>query len=299
LFGGQYPAQLYDPVSGTFSVTGAMADPDHSTATLLMNGKVLFAGGVSVGRSLTAELYDPAAGTFAFTGNMASRRVWQTATLLPDGTALIAGGETDSCTGNFCGFAGSVASAELYDPLSGTFRPTGSMTVPRGVHTATLLDDGRVLIAGGVYYGGIGAFFGSLASAELYTPPVLMPAPALLSLSGDGRGPGAILHAGTRHVAPGNSAIAGEVPSSTNPAVIGEAVEIYCTGLGDGSSRIPPVVTIGGRRAEVLFVGKVRGFAGVNEVHVRVPNGVVPGPAVSVRLTYFGRTSNEVTISVR
>lgn len=87
LFAGQSPAQLYDPVSGTFSLTGAMADPDHSTATLLMNGKVLFAGGVSVARSSTAELYDSAAGTFGFTGHMASRRAWHTATLLPDGTA--------------------------------------------------------------------------------------------------------------------------------------------------------------------------------------------------------------------
>src|SRR2546428_119543 len=53
LFGGQYPAQLYDPVSGTFRLTGAMADPDHSTATLLMNGKVVVAGGVGLGRSFT------------------------------------------------------------------------------------------------------------------------------------------------------------------------------------------------------------------------------------------------------
>lgn len=116
------------------------------------------------------ELYDPSAGTFNSTGDMTSRRVSQSATLLPDGMVLIAGGETDSCAGAVCVFAGTVASAELYDPAAGAFAPTGNMTTPREMHTATRLPDGRVLITGGVYYGVIGVFYGSLASAELYSP---------------------------------------------------------------------------------------------------------------------------------
>ncbi len=286
LFAGQNQAQLYNPVTGAFSLTGAMS-PCLSAATLLANGKVLFAGGECIGRDNSAELYDPTTGAFGLTGNMAWRRVWHTLTLLPNGMVLTAAGETDSCTDNFCVFAGSVASAELYDPSTGAFAATGDMTRPREVHTATLLNDGKVLITGGVYYGGIGSFFGSLASAELYNPPLLVPAPALFSLSGDGRGQGAILHSETHQVA-----------SPDNPANVGEALEIYCTGLTDGSV-IPPQVAIGGRMAEILFFGKAPGFAGLNQVNVRLPSGVAPGSAVPVRLTYLGRPSNEVTIAVR
>jgi hypothetical protein len=218
---------------------------------------------------------------------MTSRRVWHTLTSLPNGIVLAAGGETDSCGSNFCSFAGSVASAELYDPSAGIFIPTGDMAGRRSTHTATLLTDGRVLIAGGVFYGGIGIFGGSLASAELYNPDSLVPAAALVSLTGNDQGQGAIFHAGTSHVA-----------ASDDPAAAGESVDIYCTGLTNESG-IPPQVAIGGRMAEVLFVGKAPDRSGVNLVTVRVPNGIVPRPAVRVRLTYMGRPSNEVTIAVQ
>jgi hypothetical protein len=118
LFAGQHPAQLYDPAAGAFSLTGTMIYSCDDAATRLTNGKVLFAGGEGdeCGRSSSAELYDPATGMFASTGNMAVRRSWHTLRLLPGGMVLAAGGETDSCSGNGCMFAGSVASAELYDP---------------------------------------------------------------------------------------------------------------------------------------------------------------------------------------
>ncbi|MFN0170289.1 MAG: hypothetical protein ACKV22_28045 [Bryobacteraceae bacterium] len=112
------------------------------------------------------------------------------------------------------------------------------------------------------------------------------PAPVLLSVSGTGSGQGAILHAGTSQVA-----------SSSNPAIIGEVLEIYCTGLVYGST-VALQITIGDRVADVLFLGKAPGFPGLNQVNVRVP-GITPGPAVLVRLTYLGRLSNEVTIGVR
>ena len=108
----------------------------------------------------------------------------------------------------------------------------------------------------------------------------------LLSVSGTGSGQGAILHAGISQIA-----------SSGNPAVVGEALEVYLTGLVDGSTA-PPQITIGDRVAEILFFGKVPQFAGLNQVNVRVP-GISPGPAVPVRLTYLDRLSNEVTIGVR
>lgn len=177
LFTKQSPAQLYDPATGAFT----FAEPDqsrivlsyhtcHATGTLLMDGQVLLAGRQDdAGRLPNAELYDAAAGTFVSTGKMASLRDLHTLTLLPNGMVLAAGGDAVSCTRNGCAFLGSASSAELYDPSGGTFTATGNMTAPRADHTATLLKDGRVLIAGGyVAPGGIRSSLDVLASAELY-----------------------------------------------------------------------------------------------------------------------------------
>jgi hypothetical protein len=313
LFAGEPDSELYDPVTGTFSLTGAMTTPCWGfgdrpqyiagrTATLLTNGKVLLAGGEheDCGRFANAELYDPATGTFAATGRMTRVRDNHTATLLPDGTVLITGGESEAAFGNGGWiFSGTDASAEVYDPSTGTFTAVGTMAARRAGHTATLLTNGAVLITGGYFYGGIGSYSCCFASAELYRPPVLVPPPILLSLSGDGRGAGAIIRVGTALVSSRTGAIFGEVTSARNPGLAGEALELYCTGLGDGSSRIPPAVTIGGRRAELLSVRSVPGSARINQVTVRVPKGAAQGPEVAVRLTYLGRPSNDVTIVVR
>jgi hypothetical protein len=95
---------------------------------------------------------------FAATGSLANRRVGHSATLLNNGKVLVAGGENDDQQ--------TLASAELYDPATGTFTPTGTMTAPREFHSATLLANGKVLIVGGYDSDGDA----DLSSAELYDP---------------------------------------------------------------------------------------------------------------------------------
>ena len=135
------------------------------TATLLANGMVLLAGGSSGGGTATAELYDPITGTYTPTGSMVVKRYEHEAALLPDGKVLIAGGYDDTLPGG----PDSLASAELYDPATGTFTATSSMSVERSRPTATLLPNGKVLIAGGVHYTGGGAGV-ALNSGEVYNP---------------------------------------------------------------------------------------------------------------------------------
>ena len=155
-------AELYDPATSAFTGTGSMTTPRAwHTATLLADDRVLIAGGYSNtgGLSTSAELYDPATGTFTRTGSMVQPHAVGTATLLNDGEVLIAGG-VDPAAPEQQGFA----AAELYNPKTGTFRTTGSMIQGRYGQAATILADGRVMVAGGA---GRPA---DLASAELFDP---------------------------------------------------------------------------------------------------------------------------------
>jgi hypothetical protein len=129
-----------------------------NTATLLMNGRVLFVGNVeNDGSPGDAEVYDPAAGTFMFIGNTIAPHEFAAAVRLADGRVLITGGQLPGGSGN--------AGSDLYLPASGTFVFAGGMTTGRHNHTATLLPDGTVLIAGG--YSGWPT---PTASAETYKP---------------------------------------------------------------------------------------------------------------------------------
>ena len=149
--------------SGTWSNTGSMnvARVDH-TATLLANGQVLVAGGDNntTGYLSSAELYNPATGTWTLTGSMTVARDGHDAVVLQNGQVLVAGGINASTIG-----CATVASAELYNPSTGTWTATGSMSTGRYDFSLTLLANGEVLAAGGTNCGG-----GGLTSAELYNP---------------------------------------------------------------------------------------------------------------------------------
>jgi len=105
---------------------------------------------------------------------MTTSRNSHTATLLADGKVLIAGG--DFGAGGSSG-SSALATAELYDPATGRFVATGAMTTPRRSHTATLLNNGNVLIAGGVSYSVSGAQIFLAAPSSTILPRARLPQP--------------------------------------------------------------------------------------------------------------------------
>ena len=142
----------------------AMTTPRANAAAIrLGDGRVLICGGTSTGEIggvlSSAELYDPVARTFTRTGSMTVARTGQTITLLRDGRVLLTGGDKNA------GYRSQLASAEIFDPKFGTFNVTGAMSTPREGHTATMLRDGRVLIAGGSPNG-----IQATTGAEIYDP---------------------------------------------------------------------------------------------------------------------------------
>jgi hypothetical protein len=160
-------AEIYDPATRRFTPTGSMKHGRWlHTATLLRDGRVLITGGRSPDDAdyASAEVFDPGTGTFRPTGAMHTPRQEHTATMLPDGRVLITGGfgQKDASTPG-----GSLASAEVFDSRTGTFTTIGPMGNLRSGHSATLLRDDRVLIAGG---SDVGDGATSVTSAVLYQP---------------------------------------------------------------------------------------------------------------------------------
>jgi hypothetical protein len=190
-------AEIYDPITNTFSLTGSMVAIDEGgfwgkpteisgrTATLMANERVLIAGGEPAYYDTgdfplsRPELYDASTGAFTATSSMHAARAGHAATLLPDGTVLITGGLVND-------FYNATSLAELYSPSSDTFSSELNMTVSRGFHRATRLRDGRVLITGGLNTGSNPyPGYQTLASAELYTPAVLVPDEVVTDLQFD------------------------------------------------------------------------------------------------------------------
>jgi hypothetical protein len=154
-----WSAEIYDPATGKFQPTGKMAERRVGhIAVLLRSGKVLIAGGwVGHGSTDSAELYDPATGKFAAIAKLTARRGEPRATMLANSDVLITGGDDHD------GPDGHLASAEVFRAATLSFQATGAMHHAREAHTATLLNDGKVLIAGGKGEN-------LTASGELYDP---------------------------------------------------------------------------------------------------------------------------------
>lgn len=170
------PSIPQGPPVGTWTATASMAVARRNhTATLLPDGKVLVAGGMdsnddaSFKALASAELHDPRTGAWSATGDMIHPRAWHTATLLPNGLVLVAGGLCPGLYEKTCPAvedpSGAMADAELYDPKTGMWKATGSMTSPRSEHTATLLADGKVLVVGAELAPDL-----LIASTEVYDP---------------------------------------------------------------------------------------------------------------------------------
>ncbi len=212
-------AELYDPNSRVWTTITAMYSPRYGhAATLLTNGMVLVAAGYSsnVLGLRTSELYDPTNRTWTSTSSLTYARAWFTTTLLPSGFVLASGGANQTVG------LSAINTTELYDPATQRWTVSGVLVAGRSSHTANLLPNGRVLVAGGQGPNGV------LSAAELYdmtsshNPQPFLTIPAL-----SGSGSFQFMFTNT----PGGIFT---VCGSTNPAlasddwsVLGVAIEVY------------------------------------------------------------------------
>lgn len=187
--GMYFTAEVYSPKTGIWAPPMDLEDTRWlHTATLLPNAKVLLIGGESGPEVLLAlssiETFDPADGSWVWSqADLADRpqhgRGEQTATLLVNGRVLVAGGRSSNPL--FLGPIVTIGSNREYDSLTQTWLKVGNLSVPRYAHTATLLGNGQVLIAGGAV--GLGSPVAT-AQAELYTAdPLPLPPPQTTALT--------------------------------------------------------------------------------------------------------------------
>ncbi|MCR4294754.1 MAG: hypothetical protein NUW21_04420, partial [Elusimicrobia bacterium] len=278
------------------------------TATMLTSGDVLLAGGVNEGGNAlaTAEIFAASLGNAIIpTGGMGIARASHTATLMTNGCVLVAGGNVSPTD------AGSTATNDLliYNPATSAWTgPTPNLTVARYNHTATLLNDGKVLICGGQDSGG-NALTG-LNSCEIYTPTscaegTIAPGPNLLQARynhtalllkdgkvwfAGGRNPAIAPTGGylvtTERYDPGSNSF-----QSASPMIEARANHT-ATLMGDGKALV-----VGGYNQRDVLANK--GITESAELYDPVSNSVSPAAAMSARRQSHAAVlsaSGEVTV---
>lgn len=248
-------AELYDPSTGTWTVTGSMNQGrQQHAAVLLNNGNVLVSGG-NIGRTPCAdvcvttiaesEIYNPSTGTWTTVGEMTIPRSFFTTTVLANGRILAAGGRVHTGPGYYD--FGAIAFGDLYDPATGKWRATGTMTISREDHSSVLLSNGQVLAIGGttVDYNGV-----TVPSAELYD-----------STTGAWTATGSMLQGRERHTATvlqnGQVLVAGgDSYDGVNTSFLTEC-ELYDPALGTWSVTASMSTPRYGARAALLLDGRV------------------------------------------
>ena len=150
-----YGSELYDPATGTWTATGPMVgDSPGDAPTVLRDGRVLVVGGEG------PQVFDPASGTWTATGKMNDQGGHTTTALLSDGKVLVAGGS---------GFRGDyyvLDSAQVYDPVTGSWTAIANMHAKASLTAALLQPDGKVLVVGSLFPKG----FQARMHAEVYDP---------------------------------------------------------------------------------------------------------------------------------
>ena len=166
--------EVYDPATGKWSLTGAMAQGRvlHRAAAL-PDGSILVVGGEFVGDALSGcEIFDPASQTWRDAAPLNVARAGHSLTAMSDGRLLACGGyETFRMNGEY-GHQRGLASCEVYDPDADAWTFTGSLDTPRIMHTAARLADGRVLVSGGYDLDTTvpGSAYQDFSTSELYDP---------------------------------------------------------------------------------------------------------------------------------
>ena len=147
---GPLLSQTFDPAAQQFARSGDLQVHHFGTGrgALLADGRALLTGGGLPGIAGT-EIYDPESRAWTRASPMRTARRLHTVTTLRDGRVLIAGGFVCCVVDGNTVSETATASAEIFDPATGSFAPTGSLSVPRALHQATLLPDGKVLVSGG------------------------------------------------------------------------------------------------------------------------------------------------------
>ena len=246
------PRQFVNRLDEPFGPFGIHRSSDAGgSAVVLPDGRVLIASGTwqqmgtSVGSGM--DIWEPASGRSP-TGPAVVERIMSAATLLLDGRVLVTGG----FGGPYAYPSSALAAAELWDPRTGAFSPTGSMLAPRVSHTATLLPDGRVLVVGGTGPDGIiataelwdprtGTFrpVGQLAGSDGFQTATLLPSGDVLIL---GRGPAQVWRARSESFTPAPGVLSSLGPTTATALLDGRVLVIR--GAEPGQPQGPPAAFI-------------------------------------------------------